>query len=159
MLSAKQVAPGQTGEIEVSVNTENQSAINKSVTVTTNDPKHQQVVLSLTANVEPEFTLSERAIYLGSVPKGKESARELVITVAEGKDAKLLSAETTDENVSVKLEPLAGSNGKKFRLIVTQRADAKDGYHYGTIVIKTSSRVNPELKIPVRGMVVAPQND
>ena len=159
MLSAKHVAPGQTGEIEVTVNTENQSVINKSVTVTTNDPKNQQIVLSLTASVEPEFTPSERAINFGSVPKGKEAAKELVITVAEGKDAKPLSVETTDENVSVRLEPPAGSNGKKFRVIVTQKSDAKDGYHYGIIVIKTSSRFNPELRISVRGTVVAPQND
>ena len=159
MLSAKHIAPGRTGEIEVTVHTENQSVVNKSITVTTNDPKNQEIVLSLTASVEPEFTLSERAIYLGSVPKGKGASKELVITVADGKDAKPMSAETTDENVSVRLEPVAGSNGKRFRLNVTQRPDAKDGYHYGIILVKTSSRLNPELKIPVRGMVVAPQNN
>jgi hypothetical protein len=158
LLSAKQIAPGQTGEIEVSVHTENLTAINKTVAVTTNDPKNQQIVLSLTAIVEPEFVLSERAIFFGNVPKGKEAAKELVITVAEGKEAKPLSAETTDQSVSVKLEPMAGSGGRKFRLNVTQKSDAKDGYHYGVILVKTSSPLSPELKIPVRGFVVAPQN-
>ena len=159
MLSAKQIAPGQTGEIEVSVHTENLSAVNKTVMVTTNDPKNQQIMLTLMASVEPEFVLSERAIFFGNVPKGKEATRELIITVAEGKEAKPLSVETTDQSVSLKLEPMAGSGGKKFRLNVTQKSDAKDGYHYGVILVKTSSPLNPELKISVRGIVVAPQEN
>ena len=159
MLSAKQIAPGQTGEIEVSVHTENLSAVNKTVMVTTNDPKNQQIMLTLMASVEPEFVLSERAIFFGNVPKGKEATRELIITVAEGKEAKPLSVETTDQSVSLKLEPMAGSGGKKFRLNVTQKSDAKDGYHYGVILVKTSSPLNPELRISVRGIVVAPQEN
>jgi hypothetical protein len=159
LLSAKQIAPGQTGEIEVSVHTENLTTVNKTVAVTTNDPKNQQIMLSLMAIVEPEFALSERAIFFGNVPKGKEATKELIITVADGKEAKPLSAETTDQSVSVKLEPMAGSGGKKFKLNVTQRSDAKDGYHYGVILVKTSSSLSPELKIPVRGIVVAPQDN
>jgi hypothetical protein len=158
LLSAKQIAPGQTGEIEVTVNTENLNAVNKTVLVSTNDPLNREIRLSVTASVEPEFVLSERTIYFGSVPKGKESTRQIVITVAEGKDGKPLSAESTDGNVSVRLEPITGSDGKKFKLDVTQRADAKDGYHYGVILVKTSSRLNPELKIPVRGIVATPRD-
>ena len=159
MLSAKQIAPGQTGEIAVSVHTENLSTVNKTVAVTTNDPKNQQIMLSLTAIVEPDFVLSERAIFFGNMPKGKEATRELIITVADGKEAKPLSAETTDQSVSVKLEPMAGSSGKKFKLNVTQKSDAKEGYHYGVILVKTNSPLTPELKIPVRGIVVAPQEN
>jgi hypothetical protein len=35
------------------------------------------------------------------------------------------------------------------------KADAKDGYHFGSIIIKTTSKTTPELKVPIRGMVVA----
>ncbi len=159
MLSAKQIAPGQTGEIAVTVKTEGLSVINKTVTVRSNDPKQPQVVLNMTAIVEPEFQLSERSVYFGSVPRGKEVVKDLTVTIPPDKSAKLLSVESTDQYVAAKMEPLAGSDGKKYKVTIVQRADAKDGYHFGMIVIKTTSSLTPELKIPVRGMVTPPQSN
>jgi len=159
LLSAKQIAPGQRGEIEVTVKTEGLSAINKTVTVRSNDPKQPQVVLSMTAVVEPEFQLSERSVYFGSVPRGKEVVKELTVTIPADKSAKLLSAESTDQYVAAKMEQVAGSDGRKYKITVAQKPDAKDGYHFGMIVIKTSSSLTPELKIPVRGMVTPPQSN
>lgn len=155
MLSAKQIAPGGSGRIEVAVNTQGQTAIHKSVVVVTNDPKQPQISLSLTGIVIPEFGLSERFIYFGSTPPGKEVAKELLITIPPDRSVKVLSAESTDQYVTVKLEPVSGSGGKKTRLIATQKSDTKPGYHFGVVVIKTSSTLTPELKIPVRGNVTA----
>ncbi len=158
MLSAKQIAPGQRGEIEVSVKTEGLTVVNKSVTVTSNDPRAPQIVLTMTAMVEPEFQLSERSIYFGSVPRGKEVIKDLTVTIPAEKTVKLTSAESTDQNVTVKVEPFAGTNDKKYKVTAVQKSDTKDGYHFGMIVIKTTSTLTPELKIPVRGMVHPPQN-
>ncbi len=155
MLSAKQVAPGESGRIEVTINTQGQTAIHKSVVVVTNDPKQPQISLSLTGVVIPEFGLSERFIYLGSTPPGKEIVKELLITIPPEKSVKVLSAESTDQYVTARLEPVPGSAGKKTKLIVTQKSDTKPGYHFGMVVIKTSSTLTPELKIPVRGNVAA----
>ena len=155
MLSAKQVAPGQTGKIEVNVKTEGQTSLHKSVIVMTNDPRQPQLTLSLVATVVPEFALSERAIYFGNVPRGKEVVKELLITVPPEKQVKILSAESTDQYVTVRLEPVQGANGKQVKLVAVQKADAKDGYHFGLVVVKTTSTLNPELKIPVRGIVTA----
>ena len=155
MLSAKQIAPGASGKIEVTINTQGQTAIHKSVVVVSNDPKNPQVSLSLTGTVVPEFALSERFIYFGSVPPGKEVVKELLITIPPEKSVKVLSAESTDQYVAVKLEPVAGSNGKQVKLTATQKADTKPGYHFGMVVVKTSSALTPELKIPVRGNVAA----
>jgi hypothetical protein len=159
LLSAKQVAPGQSGEIEVSIKTEGVTAINKTVTVTTNDPRNQQIVLGITAIVEPEFALSERTIFFGNVPKGKEATKELVITVTSDKPLKLLGAESTEASFAVRLEPVAGTNGKKTKLYAALKPDTKEGYHFGMLVIKTGSPLTPELKIPVRGMVIAEQKN
>jgi hypothetical protein len=155
LLSAKQIAPGGSGRIEVAVNTQGQTAIHKSVVVVTNDPKQPQISLSLTGMVIPEFGLSERFIYFGSVPPGKEIVKELLITIPPEKSVKVLSAESTDQYVAVKLEPVPGSDGKKTKLVATQKSDTKPGYHFGTVVIKTSSPLTPELRIPVRGNVTA----
>ena len=155
MLSAKQIPPGESGRIEVTINTQGQTALHKSIVVISNDPKQQQITLSLSGTVVPEFGLSERGIYFGSVPPGKEVVKELLITIPPEKSVKVLSAESTDQYVTVKLEPVPGSNGKKVRLVATQKPDTKAGYHFGMVVIKTSSTFTPELKIPVRGIVAA----
>lgn len=153
MLSAKRIAPGQSGQIEVKVKTENLTDVKKSVTIISNDPRQPQISLLITATVQPEFELSERSIYFGSNPPGKEVVKELSLTIPAGRDVQLLGAETTDANVVVKLAPVAGSSGKRYKLVATQKPDAKEGYHFGIISIKTTSRLTPELKVPVRGMV------
>ena len=150
MLSAKQIAPGQSGQIEVTINTEGLTAVSKAVTVTSNDPKQPQIILVLTANLQLEFVFSERSINFGNVPKDKEVIKEISASVAVDSPIGLLSAESTDPDVTVRLAPVAGSNGKQYKLIATLKAGAKDGYHNGTITIKTSSHYLPEVKIPTQ---------
>lgn len=160
MLSAKQIEPGNTGQLEVTVNTEGiTSKLTKTVTVTTDDPRQPQVILTVTATVRPEFTLSENRIFFGNVPQGKEVSKEIVITIVGERPLKLLSAVSTDDNVRVKLEPIPGSGGKSFKLVGIRRPDVKAGHHFGSIVVKTSSIYKPELKIPVSGMIAPSQND
>ncbi len=156
LLSADKIAPGRSGEIEVKVETKDLSAteLNKTISVMSNDPKQPVLTLTITGSVEPEFMLSELSIFFGNVPRGQEVSREIVVTVPPDKSSLLVSAASTDAQVTVKLEPVAGSNGKKYRVIAVQKPDTAEGYHFGTINIKTTSRVKPELKIPVRGLVV-----
>jgi hypothetical protein len=156
LLSAKQIAPGQNGEIEISIKTEGQTALHKSVNVASNDPRQPQIQLEITAQVEPEFIISERSIYFGSVPRGKGAVKEVEITTPPGKQLKLLSADSTDPAVTVKLDPVANSGGKKYKVTATQKADAKDGYHFGMVTIKTTSPLTQVLNIPIRGMVIPP---
>jgi len=154
LLSAKQIPPGQSGQIEAAVKTEGVSGkIEKTVTVTSNDPRQPQVVLNLVAIVEPEFNLSERMIYFGSAPQGKPVVKEVEIRIPPERSVKVLSAESTDAAVTVKLEPIDGAKGHAVKLVATQKADAAEGYHFGNLVVKTSSSFTPELRIPVRGMV------
>ena len=112
MLSAKSIKPGQSGQIEASVKTEGVAGkINKTITVVSNDPRQPQVQLTITALVEQEFPLSDQSLYFGAVPKGKEVVKELTITIPPGK--KILSVESTDQNVTVKLVP--GAVVSRFR--------------------------------------------
>jgi hypothetical protein len=154
LLSKKSLKPGQDGQIEVAVDTSGRTGdLNKTVTVTSNDPLHQQVVLTITAQVEPEFTLSSPSVYFGNVPKGQEITKEITITVQSPKPVSLLSVESNDPQVTVRLEPVPNTDARKYSLIAVQKADAKEGYHYGTFTIKTTSEKNPVLRIPERGNV------
>jgi len=159
LLSAKRIAPGQTGEIQVTVKTEGLSGpLSKSVAVYSNDPLAAQVVLMVSAVIQPEFELKERSVFFGSAPKGKELSKDLIIIIAAEKDLKLTGAESSDAEIAARLEPVPDSNGKRIKLIVTLRPEAKSGYHSGTVVIKTSSVRNPELKIMVLAVVSASQD-
>jgi hypothetical protein len=153
LLSAKQIAPGQSGQIEVTIKTEGLAAVDKTVTVTSNDPRQPQIILVLTANLQPEFVFSERSIFFGNVTKDKEVIKEISASVVVDSPAELLSAESTDPSVTVRLTPVAGSNGKQYKLIATLKAGAKEGYHSGTIAIKTSSHYLPEVKIPTNYII------
>lgn len=156
MLSAKKTLPGKSGQIEIKVKTAGISgSVEKHVYVTTNDPKNVELTLTVKATVEPEIPSSEQSIFFETVPRGRESRKEVILTLPAGKSIRILGAETTDSRVSVKLEPVAGSKDLKWKLIAIQKADAKPGYHFGEIIVKTTSRLNPKITIYERGTVAA----
>jgi hypothetical protein len=147
-LSAKQIQAGQSGQIEVSVDTAGLvGALEKSVNLITNDPRRPSVFLSIRADVQPEISVSSPSIFFENVPKGTEVTKEVIITVPAERSIKILSAESTDESVIVKLEPVPDSEGSKVKLIATQKGDGKIGYRSGTIIVKTTSYLTPELSI------------
>jgi hypothetical protein len=157
------VAPGRSGQINIEIKTESFAAqsrtlaetvsLIKTVTVRTNDPRQPQVILSVNFTVAPEIVVSEPSVFFGSSPRGKEVTRESTVSIAHDRPIKLVSAVSTDANVSVTLEPIAGQGDKKFRLIMVQKSSASEGAHAGNILIKTSSRLKPELRVSVRGVV------
>ncbi len=139
--------------------TEGLTALSKSVNVTSNDPKQPLVTLVVTAVVQPEINLSEKTIYFGNVPRGREVSREIIVTLPADRAVKIVDAESTDSSVTARLEPIPDSDGRKLKLVAVQKADAKDGYHFGAIILKTTSARTPQIKIPVRGMIATSQPD
>jgi hypothetical protein len=157
------LAPGQTGQIEVKITTTGLAAalttvnesvpMSKTITVKTNDPKQPQIILTVNSNILQEIAVSESSVYFGTNQRGQAVTKELIVEIAPDRPIKLLSAISTDENVTVKLEPVAGSGDKKYKLTAVQKPTAVEGYHLGEIRITTSSQLKPEIKIPVRGLV------
>jgi len=154
LLSAKKIPAGKSGQIEATVKTENLSGpVEKQITLTTNDPRHATVTLIIKATIEPEIGLSESFLFFENVPAGKEASKQVILTIPASKSIKVLSAVSKDPNVAVRLEPIAGSNGKKYKLTATRKANVKPGYHFGQIIVKTDSRLTPQVTIYERGMV------
>jgi len=154
LLSGKQVKPGGSGEIGVSVNTNGMTGpIRKAITVTSNDPKQPEVNLVVAAVVEPEIAVSEAAIFFGNVPGHKAVAKEIILTLPTDKPIKIVSAESSDQDTGVSFSPLPGTDGKRIRLVVTHKANAKPGYFFGTVVVKTTSSRTPIITMGFRGTV------
>ncbi len=156
MLSAKKVLPGKKGQIEIKINTENLSgAQNKQIPIATNDPQNRTVILSIQAVVEPEIKLSESSLFFENVPAGKEVRKEILVTLSAAKEIKILSVVSDDPQVAVRLEPVPDSSGKQFKLIATQKATAKQGYHFGNIILRTAGSLTRQTAIYVLGTVVS----
>ena len=157
MLSAKKIAAGKTGQIEVRIVTKDLPGgpLNKLISISTNDSRNAIVTLSIKAVIESEIEMSASTVYFDNVPAGKEDRREVILTVLAAKPIRILSAASTDPKVSVRLEPVSGYNDKKFRLVVVRKANIKPGYHFGQITVKTSSRLLPEFTIFERGTATA----
>ena len=147
-LSAKQIEAGQSGRIETSVDTTVLlGLVDESVKITTNDPRRPSVLFSIKADVQPEIGLSSPSIYFGDVPRGKEATEEVIITVPAERSIKILSAESSEEDVKVSLEPVPDSQGRKVKLTATYKNGGKTGYRLGDITVKTTSYLSPELLI------------
>jgi hypothetical protein len=154
LLSAKKIRAGKSGQVEVRITTETLSGpVEKLVNIRTNDPGHSVVTLSIRAVIDPEIWVSAQDIDFGSAPKGKSLAREITLTIGASRAIKILSAESSDPFVSVKLEPVPDSNGKTYKLTAVQRANGRSGYHLGRILVKTDSRLTPHISIFERGTV------
>jgi len=156
LLSAKKIPAGKSGQIEAKIQTGNLSGpVEKLITLTTNDPRHATVVLSIKARVEPEIGISDPSIFFDNVPASREARKEVLLTIPAAKQIKILSAASNDPKFGAALEPVPGSDGKKVKLIVTRKAKVTPGYTVGQIVVKTDSRLNPELVIYVVSMAAA----
>ncbi len=147
-LSDKQILPGESGRIEMSVDTTFLiGAIEESAHIITNDPRRRSVSFSIKADVQPEISLSSPSIYFENVLVGEQVTREIILTVLAEKSVKILGADASDERVVVNLAPVPESGGKRLRLIATYTGDGKIGYRSESITVKTTSTISPELSI------------
>ena len=150
-LSHKQIQPGQSGRIEMSVDTAWLTGdIEETARIITNDPRRKSVIFSIKADVQPEISVSSPSIYFGDLPEGEQVVQEVMLTVMTEKPIEILSAESSEEDVIVKLEPVPGTGGNKVKLIATKKkGGGKTGYRSGSIIVKTTSTITPELSIYV----------
>ena len=147
-LTTKQIEPGHSGQLEMVVDTTVMTgSVTESVSIITNDPSRPSILLTIKAEVQPEVSLSRPSVYFGDLPKGEEVTEEVILSIPEGISTRILSAESSDESVSVRLEPVPESDGKQIKLIATCKADGKTGYRLGDITVKTTSHLTPELTI------------
>ena len=147
-VSEKQILPGRSGQIEISVDTALLiGSIEESARIITNDPRRPSVFFSIKADVKPGISVSSPSIYFGDVPKGEQITREVVLTVMAEKSVRILSADSSDESVVVRLGSVPDSGGKKIKLIATHTGDGKIGYRSETITVRTTSTLTPEFTI------------
>jgi hypothetical protein len=148
----RSVPPGGSGEIVAQLFTSNlEGRVTRTFAVESNDRWNSPVLLSIAADVVPQFTVVPRLVDFGTQPAGNTPGRTVFITREFG-DSELLGARSSDSSVTVTLTVLGGDRSRA-QIDVMQRADAPPGTHFGNVVVRTSSGTKPELRIPIRGSV------
>ena len=122
----------------------------KTASIYTNDKSRPQQDLVISGQVENFATIRPEHVSLrGQVG---DSIKEMVSIVPEKKyPFKILDAKArSGQNINIQLDEVTKTNGTAYELKV-ENLSQKSGRYYDTIILKTDSKVRPELNVRVYG--------
>lgn len=153
------IKPGQTGRITAAVDTKNFSGpITKTISVVSNDPEQPQLNLTIKAIVKPYVEVEPTQVIRFSATKGETASNDLILVSAEKGFHPTLS-EISQPYVKAEITPIAekdrtaGKPGDQYKLHVTLQPNAPEGLLNVPLKVKTGIEKQPELDIPVSGIV------
>ena len=131
--------------------------LHKTVTVETNDKKNSVVQLEISGKVERFATIQPTSVNL-SGPVGQPIAREVKIIPQEKYPFSVSEVKALDgKNILLKLEEVTKPPEKGYVLHIENTKKDKGRYR-DTIVLKTTSKIKPELEIRVYGNIFDPNS-
>ena len=161
MVTAKDLPPGGVGEIKATFRSKGYNgSVRKSFTVESNDPERSREKLTLTGTVVAEVTVTPRYLNFGNVSRDKP-AKPVEMEVRLRDEKGLAIKDVRVEGDTVTLTPQGEKNG--VHTYAVRLADKLPiGRVTGKILVETTSRKSPEVKVPfyafVQGKVkVTPQ--
>lgn len=153
VMSASEVNPGDMAFVDVAIDTSLQATLDtrvaKMVHVASNDPREPVLALQVVLSVEPEFDVSDSVVDFESSQDSKSREKRITIDNRKGHHVEFLAASTTDKSISVEIRKGRPDSAHAAELLVRQLRDARIGDYAAVIVVKTSSPLSPEIRIPV----------
>jgi len=133
-----EIAPGETGEFPFKLSTKRMSSkFTKSISITTNDPKNQQMQLLLTGDVREYVSLEPRVIQFGRVKADTVATQKVRLTNNTNDVLELTMGPTQELGCfSAKIEEL--QPGKQFELTVTAQPPYQSEINRAIIPLKTN---------------------
>lgn len=151
LLSAKVIAPGNTGEVKVTFSSGNFSGQqSKSVYVDSDDPDEAKVTLQITATVKPPVTLNPDRLIFGKVKIGEKVSKEVEI-ISEGEKA--LEIQKVEVEVDYIQTEILERNPKGGKIKVTLGANTPVGAVEKDINIFTNHPQKPVTELHVSARV------
>ncbi len=153
--SASVIAPGKSGEIKTSFNSANYSgAVNKTVTIDSNDPKVPSSILNLKGTVIEEIQITPKQLNLGQVKI--DATKKATVTVFNGgsKPLKLTTVKTTLPQIAATAEKKFLKPGDSTTILLSITPRKGDRLLSGYLSITTNSLAKPEITVPVYGSPV-----
>lgn len=156
-VTESKILPGKAASVEAVFNTTGyRSQVSKTVTVTTNDPAHQRVVLTIKGEVVPIAELKPQSyLNLGDLKLGTISLSDITLVPKVEQPFRILRVESTGKQASAlqydKKKNRAGNYALKIR-VIAGNAPAR---FYEQLSIVTDLPGNPAIKFPIYGNIVS----
>ena len=154
LLSSKQIAPGDVGEIKTTFDSDNfRNKIHKTITLETNDPDNAVVKFQLKGVVKEELILNPTRVSFGKLTPGQQVEETVSITNSSKETITLKEPRVTNPNFQVTLESTSLKPGEKtdLKVVATVPEDAErlSGY----VMVATDYRKVPNLRLSVSASV------
>lgn len=155
LASGKEIPPGQTGTIDVTFNTGLRQGKNeKTITVTSNDPRSQNITLKISADIEVVLAVQPQQLMLGQIKKEETVVRFAGLSGNDKDSTKIISAESSHKSIQVAVNPTGFDNDPNKTLKVTLLPGMKPGRFQERIIITTDHPSTKTLTLPVIGEVI-----
>ena len=150
LLSARRIAPGDMGELRVTFNsTRFRGAVNKIITLESNDPQQSQVRFSVYGNVKAELLLEPERVKWGAVKRGQRLESKVIIRNLSSKLIQLQPPKSTSPVVSAKLSarqiPPAGQVELQLSAMLPEDKARLGGY----VILVSDYPNQPQIRVPV----------
>jgi hypothetical protein len=154
LLSSTLIPPGGTGEIRTTFDSGRfRGAVVKTVYLYVNDPQQPVAQFHLRGTVKPELLLDPEQVDLGKLTPGTAAEARVVLTNQGEQGITLSPPETTGPELQAELAENLLPAGKSVQLTVRAKPREGKARLSGYVMIKTSSPLVPELRLPVYGSV------
>jgi hypothetical protein len=140
------VAPGAEGRIHFKLDTTSlEGKFEGTILVDMNDPALPQARLSFSGHIVPAIEISPRPAFFVAAQRGKGNRAAIEIVNHESEPLKIDKVEYSTERFTSQLEAL--KPGQHYRLTLALKPDGPVGRAADTILIRTSSKRMPLLKV------------
>ncbi|MFN3195167.1 MAG: DUF1573 domain-containing protein [Chlorobiota bacterium] len=151
--------PGEVATVDVTLKIEKDNGpIAKGIEFTTNDPVNDRISYMLKANVKVPIELFPKFLNMGAVEVNEATNRKVVISNHTSSSIKIIDIIEPGGDIKINfkkgtvLKP--GSHTPIEAIIKT----SKKGMFDKKVILRTNSKENPEIVIPIRGIVGKTEN-
>jgi uncharacterized protein DUF1573 len=142
----REIAPGEENRIHFKLDTANlEGKFAGTILVFSNDPEQPQTRLSFSGRIVPAIEIRPRPAFFLAGQRGQGNRAALDIVNHEEQPLRIEKVEHPSERFTTQLETL--KPGQHYRLTLALKPGGPGGRASGTILIRTSSKKMPELKI------------
>ena len=127
------------------------------VTVVIDRPYYAEIQLLVKGNIRSDIVIEPGEIRFGNVDVGSGKAADVKVSYqgSSNRDWQITDVRSTNQNLSVKLDPLKDENGRTaYHMIVKLKESAPAGELNDEIQIVTNERQYNQVTLPVRATVV-----
>jgi hypothetical protein len=155
-LENKELKPGESTVMHVTLNAYTAGPVTKSITITSNDPNNSSVVMYLKANIERALNIAPSYLSFNNLETGKEQSVSVKVVNSSKQDVTLSDFTATNGAHVNFTKPVVVKAGGEVELTATAKPD-KVGYYNTTVSMKTNHPDFPVLEVQGYGNVMEPQ--